>query len=102
MPSAYAARYYIENLTIKRIRTVSEYSNFSNTVELWFNEKLTFPSGVQCTNTYRVHIDAKHKHIISAAYLTMMSGKKVSVYANESLPIRAGSGEISYLDVVNN
>ncbi|QHH96418.1 hypothetical protein [Acinetobacter dispersus] len=101
-PSAYAAGYYLENLTIKRIRTVGEYSNFSNTVELWFNETLTYPSGAQCTSTFRVHIDAKHKHVISAAYLAMMSGKKVSVYANESLPIRGGSCEISYLDVVNN
>jgi len=102
IPNVYAAGYYIENLTIKKIRTVGEYSNFSNTVELWFNETLTYPSGAQCTSTFRVLVDAKHKHIISAAYLALMAGKKVSVYVNESLPIRGGSCELSYLDVINN
>lgn len=101
----YAASQQIDNLTIKKIRAVGTYStpNYSNTIEIWFNESLALTSSIpNCTNTSRVYVDAKHKHILMAAYLAMATGKKVNINIDDTLPIRASSCEISFLDVVAN
>ena len=76
--------------TISKIRTVGDYpgTTFDNTIELWFTSALNpYPSGSACTSTFRVYIDAKHKHLISAAYVAMTTGKKVDIFLDDTLPV---------------
>ena len=93
-----------KGLTISKIRAVGNYESgttYDNTVELWFSEPISWPETSGCTATYRVYINADNQHMISAAYLAFASGKKVNINANEALPIRNGSCELSYLDIIN-
>lgn len=101
---ARASDIYIGDLTISKIRAVGEYYSpaFSNTIEIWFSSPLIFPSGAKCApNSYRVHVDIKHKHIIASAYLAFATGKKININVDDQLPIRGGGCELSYLDILN-
>lgn len=103
-PHARASDIYIGDLTISKIRAVGEYYSptFSNTIEIWFSSPLIFPTGTRCTpNNYRVHVDIKHKHIITSAYLAFATGKKININIDDQLPIRGGGCELSYLDILN-
>ncbi|MBY0444262.1 MAG: hypothetical protein K2Q15_03525 [Burkholderiales bacterium] len=88
-------------LSIQKIRSVGDYEGqtFDSTIELWFTAPLNWPSGSACTTTFRVFIDAKHKQLISAALLALATGRKVDINVDDSLPIRSGSCEVSFLDV---
>lgn len=93
----------IDGLTIKSIRAVGNYHNadtFDDTVELWFSSSLNWSDDVSCSADYRVYIDADNAHMVSAAYMAFASDKKVSIFVDDSLPVRYGSCEISYLDVI--
>lgn len=93
---------YIDNLTIDKVRAVGNYSTdmYDDTIELWFTSTLVWPDTVDCTVGYRVYIDAGKSHLVSAAYAAHMSGKKINIYVDDTLPIRAGSCEISYMDIM--
>ena len=97
-----AGNEYIGNLSIKMIRTVGDYSSttYDNTIELWFTKPLVWPSNSSCTDTRRVYIDAKHTHIISAAYTAFVSGRKVGINADDTLKKRGGACELSFLDLL--
>jgi hypothetical protein len=99
--NSYAANQSISNLTISKIRAVGNYAGttYDDTIEIWFTTPLSWSSGSKCTNTYRVMVDVKYSHIISAAYMALASSKKVSVNIDDTLPIRAGACEVSYIDV---
>ncbi len=98
----YATNYNLTDLTIKKLRSVGDYqgTTYDNTLELWFTTPLEWPVGSGCTTTYRVFIDKQHTHIISAAYLAFSTGKKVLVNVDNTLPIRAGACEVSFMDVL--
>ena len=99
---AHAAVQHIDNLKIIKIRTVGDFhldGIFDNVVELWFAPHLALDEELSCTVTYRVFVDAKHTHVVSAAYMAAASGKLVSIHLDDSLPVRGGACEISYLDV---
>ncbi|WP_028864981.1 hypothetical protein [Psychromonas aquimarina] len=93
---------HIENKIIKQVRVIGDYSGttYDNSVELWFTTPISWPSNINCTNTDRVYIDAKHTHIVSAAYMALASEKTVNFDADDQLPNRSGSCEISFLDVL--
>jgi hypothetical protein len=101
--SNYAGAANIEQygLSIQKIRSVGDYQGqiFDGTIELWFTTPLNWPSGSACTTTFRVFIDAKHKQLISAALLALVTGRKVDINVDDSLPIRSGSCEVSFLDI---
>ena len=89
--------------TISKIRAVGDYpgTTFDNTIELWFTAPLNpYPAGTACTSTFRVYVDAKHKHLVSAAYVAMTTGKKVDLFLDDTLPVRDGACEVAYLDIV--
>lgn len=92
----------INGKQLSRVRVVGDYpgSTYDNSVELWFTSPIVWPSAVNCTNTARVYIDAKHTHIVSAAYMALAAGKTVNFYADDQLPNRNGSCEIAFLDVM--
>lgn len=92
----------INGKILSKIRVVGDYpgTTYDNSVELWFTTPITWPAGINCTNTSRVYIDAKHDHLVSAAYMALASGKTVNFFADDQLPNRNGSCEISYLDVL--
>ena len=100
--SAGAANIQQNNLVIQKVRAVGNYegTTYDNTVEVWFATPLTWPAGSQCTNTNRVYVDASHQHLVAAAYFALNSGLSVSVNVDESLPIRSGACEVSFIDVV--
>jgi len=91
----------VVNLKIVKIRVIGNYANqnLANTLELWFSSPINWAQGSKCTDSRRVYVDAKHKHIVSAAYLAIASKKQVNIYADPNLPIRNGVCEISYLDI---
>ncbi len=92
----------IDNLTIKMIRSVGNYhagDTYDNSIELWFTDSLAWTSNMDCTVNYRVYIDANNQHMISAAYMAFASGKKVNIHADDTLKLRSGSCELSYIDV---
>lgn len=97
-----AAEFVQHDLTIRFIRAVGDYqgTTFDGTIELWFTTPLTWPSGAKCTDPSRVMVDAKHKHVIAAAYLAQSTGRRVHVSVDDSLPIRSGSCEAAYIDVL--
>ena len=98
-----AENFHLSNLKIKMIRAVGNYNAgdlYDNTIELHFTTNLQWPEGSLCTTNYRVYVDAKKQHIISAAYLAFASGKKVSINADDTLPMRSGACEISFLDIL--
>lgn len=97
-----AATQKIDSLTIKMIRSVGEYHSgdtFDDTVELWFTTSLAWTADVGCTANFRVYIDASKTHMISAAYMAFAAGKKVNINADDTLPVRSGACELSYIDV---
>ncbi|MBA6231372.1 MULTISPECIES: hypothetical protein [unclassified Colwellia] len=101
--SVQASNERVNGLTIKFIRAVGNYSagtTYDNTIELHFTTPLIWPEGSLCTITYRVMIDSKNNHLISAAYMAYASGFKVNINADDALPIRNGACELSYLDIV--
>jgi hypothetical protein len=92
----------INDLKIKMIRAVGNYhagDTFDNSIELWFTASLEWAENMNCSINYRVYIDASHTHLISAAYMAFASGKTVNIHADDSLPLRSGSCELSYIDV---
>jgi hypothetical protein len=94
----------IDGLTLSKIRAVGDYSQgttYDNTVELWFTTPLAWPAGSACTITYRVEVDANNKHLVAAAYLALATGKKVNINVDDTLPIRNGTCQVSYLDVAS-
>lgn len=99
---AHATDYQQNELTITRVRAVGDYASttYDNTVEIWFAGTLVYPSGSKCTASYAVVVDAKHKHIIAAAYFAFASGRKVNINVDDTLPNRTGMCEISFLDVI--
>ncbi|WP_157522293.1 hypothetical protein [Mitsuaria sp. 7] len=99
---AHAAEETIEGLKIAKIRSVGNYSNdlYDNTVELWFTTPLNVPSNLTCRETQRVIIDAKFKHLIAAAHAALASGRLVNVHIDDTLPQRAGSCEVSWMDIL--
>lgn len=100
---SHAESLQVNGMTIKLIRSVGDYPGtvFDNSVELWFANPIVWTKTLGCTSTSRVFVDAKHSHIISAAYMAFASGKKVNFFADDNLPIRNNSCEIGYLDVIN-
>ncbi|WP_057260138.1 hypothetical protein [Duganella sp. Root1480D1] len=90
-------------LTLLKIRAVGDYQGtvYDNTIELWFSAPLNWPAGSSCASAAapRVYIDAKNKQLVAAAYLALATGKKVDINVDDTLPIRAGSCEVSYLDI---
>ena len=101
-PTIFAENIKLLNLQIQMIRAVGDYSGstYDNTIELWFTSPLVWPSSA-CTDKKRVYVDAKHTHIISAAYTAFVAGKKVNVHVESTLPKRGGACEVSYLDITN-
>ncbi len=101
--SAVAGTTEIRGMKISKVRVVGDYpgTTYDNSVELWFTDSIEWPSTVNCTNTSRVYIDAKHNHLVSAAYMALTAGKTVNFFVDDKLTNRNGSCEISYLDVLN-
>lgn len=101
--SLLAATQLIEKLKISKIRSVGNYhvdDTFDSTIELWFTKELNFTSALSCTQNFRVYVDTQHTHVVSAAYMALLSGKEVAIHIDDNLPKRSGSCEISYLDVL--
>lgn len=101
--SAWAENTYIENLSIKKIRAVGDFTGptYDNTIEIWFTSPVAWPAPSTCTITDRVYVDAANKHIISMAYIALTTGKKININADDLLVKRGGACELSYLDVTN-
>ena len=99
---ASAENFKLNNLSIKMIRSVGDYSGttFDSTIELWFTQPLVWPSSSSCTDTNRVYIDSKHSHLISAAYTAFASDRKVNINADDTLTKRGGACELSFLDLL--
>ncbi|WP_323141136.1 hypothetical protein [Massilia phyllosphaerae] len=99
--AAFCADFQIDGLKIKFIRYVGAYSDpqFNDTIELWFTTPLTFPASSSCTATYRVYIDAKHRHLVAGAQLALALDRPVNIVVDNNLPIRSGSCEVVYFDV---
>ncbi len=90
-------------MQLSKVRAVGDYpgATFDNSVELWFTTPIAWSTSVNCINTSRVYIDAKHTRLVSAAYMPLAAGKIVNFYVDDQLTIRSGSCEISFLDVLN-
>ncbi len=100
--NVYATDYYIQGLSIAFIRAVGNYqagTTFDNTIELWFKTPVNCPAESNCPVTYRVYIDSKNPHLVAAAYLAFASDYMVSVNVDNTLPIRYGACEVSFLDI---
>lgn len=96
-----AGNYILGPLTLKKIRAVGNYNEqiYANTIELWFTTPLVWPTGSKCIEFSRVYIDAKNKQMLAAAYTALAAKKKVSINADDSLPIRNGACELSFIDI---
>ena len=93
------------NVTINAIRPVSASNHnekHKNTVELHHSER-NYCSLSDCApaNRYRVIIDANDTHVVSAAYMAFVAGKKVNITIDTGLGNRSGICVISYLTVLN-
>lgn len=98
----WATDYTLNDLTLVRIRAVGDYQSgdtFDNTIELWFSESIAGRAGPNCTDGSRVFVHARHHQMVKAAYAALLMGKKVSVNIDDTLPIRYGACEISFLDI---
>ncbi len=98
-----AADFHFEGLTINKIRTVGNYqqgTTYDDTIEIWFTAPPTIPASSGCTSSFRLYIDAKKTHMVSAAYIAYSAGKKVAVNIDNTLPIRDNSCEVSYFDLL--
>lgn len=101
--TAIATDAYFDNLTIKKIRAVGNYidgTTFDNTIEIWLAAPPSIPAHMGCPAGHLFYIDARNTHLISAAYIAFSAGKKVSVNIDNSLPIRASSCEVSFIDIL--
>jgi len=100
---AQSAEIMLPGLKIQSIRAVGQYNpsqQFNDTLEMWFTTPLVFPAGSNCIETRRVIISAKNYHLVAAAYLAFTKGRTVNVAVDDTLPIRAGSCEVTYMDVM--
>jgi hypothetical protein len=99
---AIADEYQINGLAISFVRVVGPYQDatYRDTVELHFTAPLVFPAGVPCTDTSRVYIDAKNYHLVAAAYAAYLKPRRINISVNNSLPLRGGACEISFLDIL--
>lgn len=100
--NALATAFDLPTLNIQFVRAVGQYQDpqFSNTVELWFTTPLPLPAGSRCTDTRRVYIDSKNYHLVAAAYMAFSKGRSVHIALDDTLPIRGGACEVTYLDVL--
>lgn len=100
---AKATDYSQTGLTLVKIRAVGDYQGtaFDNTIELWFSAPPSWPAGSACSSATapRVYVDTKNKHLVAAAYLALATGKKIDINVDDTLPIRAGACEVSFLDI---
>lgn len=89
------------SLVIAKIRAVGDYqgTTHDNTVELWFTTSLNLPGGTPCTDSMRAYIDARHTHMIAAAYQALASKSRVSINIDSALPVKGGACGISFIDV---
>ena len=96
---ANAANVQYSGLAIAKVRAVGDYqgATYDNTLEVWPVNPLAASSN--CTSTFRFYIDSKNKHLIAAVYLALSTGKKIDVNLDDSLPIRDGACEASFLDL---
>jgi hypothetical protein len=87
---------------IQFIRAVGQFQDpqFSNTLEVWLTTPMSFPAGSPCTEGRRVYIDSKNYHLVAAAYMAFAKGRSVNIAVDDTLPIRVGSCEVTYLDVL--
>ena len=95
---------FIDNLTIKKIHVVGDYSageTYDSTIELWFTTQLAWPANSTCTDLERVYVKASDKHLVAAAYMALAANKKININADDSLTKRSGACELSFLDVTN-
>lgn len=99
--AASANDYQQYGLTLSKIRAVGDYqgTTFDNIIELWFSAPLAWPAGSNCTSTLRVIVDAKNKQVVAAAYLALATAKKIDINVDDTLPVRSGACEVSYLDI---
>lgn len=100
---AAATDHTVGGLRIQKIRAVGDYqgATFDGTIELWFTTSLGWPVGSRCTDAYRVHVDSRHRQVVAAAYLALSTGKQVAINVDDMLPIRSGSCEVSFIDVMD-
>lgn len=100
MPS-HAAEIQRYSLTISKIRAVGNYQGamHHNSVELWFTTSLSLPGGLRCSDSARAVIDGNNTHMIAAAYQALASKSRVSINLDDTLPVRGGACEISFLDI---
>lgn len=100
-PAAHATDSYLTSIAITRIRTVGDYqgTTFDNTTEIWFNGPVNYGAGSRCASAFRVFVDVKHKHIVSAALLALSTSRKVNINVDDTLPIRDGACEVTFLDI---
>lgn len=73
---------------------------FSNTVEVWLTVPVAYPSGSRCTGNARIYIDAKHYHVLAAAYLAFWKGSTIKFAVDDSSSMRNGSCEVIYHDIL--
>lgn len=94
-----ASNVQYSGLQIAKVRAVGDYQGvaFDNTLEVWPVTLLV--AGANCTSLNRFYIDAKNKHLISIVYLALSMGRKIDVNLDDSLPIRDGACEASYVDL---
>lgn len=100
-----AADFYAEGYVVNRIRAVGNFqvgTTYDNTIEIWFSTLPTIPASMGCTSAHRLYIDARHTHLVSAAFIAYTTGKKVNFNIDNTLPIRDNSCEVSYLDLMPN
>ena len=91
-----------KGLTLSNLRFVGDYqgSTFDNIVELWFTTNLVWAPGSNCTSGFRVMVDAtKNKHLIAALLMAHATGRKININVDDTLPIRDGACEVTFVDV---
>ena len=91
------------NVTINSIRPVSgnyPSEKHQNTIELHHDSR-DWCSLSDCvvSNRYRVVVEATDEHIVSAAYMAFVAGKKVDIHIDTSLGTKNGICVVSYLTV---
>jgi hypothetical protein len=98
---AHSETFQIDGLKLKSIRYVGQYAapEFRDTIELWFTTPLTFPSGSNCTSTFRVFINATHRHLVAGAQVALAMNRTINIAVDNTLPIRDSACEVVYLDV---
>jgi hypothetical protein len=101
--SAWAVDTRLDDITITRLRAVGDYtaaSTYDQTLEIWFNQPISYNSGSRCTSTFRVFIDARDRHLVATAHLAFATGKRININVDDNLPIRDGACQVSFLDLL--